>query len=227
MLLQILTVGIVPRTYTWYWCKDLAPDRSTSCSSHKIFIWIRSGVVIAWSNPAMASYAVTFTWEQDWGGVIFMRKMLILLAAGSNIIHMSVNVQCYTVVFFLPVWDIDNVMQLWSPLAMVNTILVTGIYVSYVRKIAVNRLDNIPWTMNRRNLTQLSWNSCTLNLVNDFMELRDLDELPSHVNLTVYGGGSAVTVMTQMVVVFQLVIWTVMLSSCWITEWRGMNFADL
>ena len=47
--------------------------------------------------------------------------------------------------------------------------------------------------------------------------------LPSHVNLTGYGGGSAMAVITQMVV-FQLVIWMVMLSWCFMLEWRGMNF---
>ena len=31
--------------------------------------------------------------------VIFMGKMLILLAPGSNMIHLNVNVQCYTVCF--------------------------------------------------------------------------------------------------------------------------------
>ena len=31
------------------------------------------------------------------GGVIFMGKMLILLAAGSNMTDMSVNVQCHAV----------------------------------------------------------------------------------------------------------------------------------
>ena len=47
--------------------------------------------------------------------------------------------------------------------------------------------------------------------------------LPSHVNLTGYGGGSTMAVITQMVVEVQLVIWTVMLS--WCLMWRGMNFA--
>ena len=50
---------------------------------------------------------------------------------------MSVNVQCYTVFFFfIPVLDVTTA----------NHILVIGIYVSYVRKIAVNRLDNNPLT---------------------------------------------------------------------------------
>ena len=42
---------------------------------------------------------LAITSEQDWG-VIFMRKMLILLAAGGNMIHMSLNVQCHK--SFLP-----------------------------------------------------------------------------------------------------------------------------
>ena len=44
-------------------------------------------------------------------------------------------------------------------------------------------------------------------------------------NLTGYGGGSTMAVITQMVVEVQLVIWTVMLSWCLMIKWRGMNFA--
>ena len=80
------------------------------------------------------------------GGVIFMRKMQVLLGSGSNMTDMSVNVQCYSLFFFIPVLDVDSVMQLWHLLTTANHILVIGIYVSYVRKIAVNRLDNIPLT---------------------------------------------------------------------------------
>ena len=95
------------------------------------------------------------------GGVIFMRKMQVLLGSGSNMTDMSVNVQCYTVFLCIPVLDVDSVMQLWHLLTTANHILVIGMYVSYVRKIAVNRLDNIPLTESWQS-HQMIWNSCTL-----------------------------------------------------------------
>ena len=53
-------------------------------------------------------------------------------------------------------------MQLWRLPATASPILVTEIYISYVGKIVVNRIDNIPWTINHTNLTQRICNSCTL-----------------------------------------------------------------
>ena len=72
--------------------------------------------------------------------------------------------------------------------------------------------DYITWTINRTNPTQGMWNLCTLTWWITW----------SHANLSGYGGGSTMTVIAQMVV-DQLVIWTVMLISCWIVEWYGMN----
>ena len=82
---------------------------------------------------------------------------------------------------------------------MANPILVTGIYV------AVNKIDNIPWSIVQSHPENLEL--VYSNIVNNILELRD------HTNLTGYGGGSAMTVITQMVVVVQLVIWMVMLNS--------------
>ena len=45
------------------------------------------------------------------------------------------------------------------------------------------------------------------NLVNNILEQRHLGELPSHVNLTGYGGGSAMAVITQLVVVQLVILW--------------------
>ena len=103
------------------------------------------------------------TSESRIGGVICMGKMLTLLAAGSKMTDMSVNVQCHAVQY-LPVWDVDNVMQLWHLPATANPILVIGIYVSYVWKIALNMIDNIPWTIDCTTFTQRIWKSaCDMN----------------------------------------------------------------
>ena len=96
-------------------------------------------------------------------GVIFMGKMLTLLAAGSNMTDMSVNVQCHAVQC-LPVWDVENVIQLWHLPATADPIFVIGIYVSYVWKIALNRIDNIPWTIDCTTFTQRIWlSACDMN----------------------------------------------------------------
>ena len=64
----------------------------------------------------------------------------------------------------LPVWDVDNVMQLWHLPATADPIFVIGIYVSYVWKIALNRIDNIPWTIDCTTFTQRIWKSaCDIN----------------------------------------------------------------
>ena len=108
----------------------------------------------------MTSYAVTFTWERDWGSDFHGED-----ANTSCSLKQYDWYECKCAVscclFFLPVWDVDNVMQLWHLPATANPIPVTGIYVSHVWNITLNWIDNIPWTIVYTNLTQRIWNSST------------------------------------------------------------------
>ena len=134
----------------------LAPlIRSLSVSGQDLLL--RDNKILRWQVMQLHSP------ESRIRGVIFMGKMLTLLAAGSNMTDMSVNVQCHAVQC-LPVWDVDNVMQLWHLPATADPILVIGIYVSYVWNIALNRIDNIPWTIDCTTFTQRIWKSaCDIN----------------------------------------------------------------
>ena len=133
----------------------LAPlIRSLSVSGQELLL---HDEILRWQVMQLHSH------ESGIGGVIFMGKMLTLLAAGSNMTDMSVNVQCHAVQC-LPVWDVDNVIQPWHLPATADPILVIGIYVSYVWKIALNRIDNIPWTIDCTTFTQRIWKlACDMN----------------------------------------------------------------
>ena len=110
----------------------------------------------------MASYAVTFTWEQDWGSDFYGEDVNTSCSWKQHDWY-DRNVQCHAVQC-LPMWDVDNVMQLWHLPATADPILVIGIYVSYVWKIALNRIDNIPWTIDCTTFTQIIWKSaCDMN----------------------------------------------------------------
>ena len=145
----------------------------------------------------MASYAVTFTWEQDWGSDFHGEDANTSCSWGQyDWYECKCAVSCC--LFFLPVWDVDNVMQLWHLPATADPILVTGIYVSYAWKIALISIDSIPWTIDCTNLTQRIWNSSTLRwwitswsyvITRDFKQFWWwLSNCSNHANS---GGGSA------------------------------------
>ena len=71
-------------------------------SSSDLYICIKSGLLLH-DKILQLQVMQLHSPESRIGGVIFMRKMQIRLGSGRYMIDMSVNIQCYTVFFSLPV----------------------------------------------------------------------------------------------------------------------------